>query len=168
LLRRFTVADVDDFVALYSDPELRRFIAVSDDFGSERARRRIENDDEEWNRLGRRMLVMIERSSGRFIGRVALYDWPEFGETEVGWALRPDARGYGFATEAGRAFASWGFEHLVLPYVVSLIAPDNGASIRVAQRLGMNVLRDDILNGKSVVVYSVTADGLAAACHPDA
>jgi RimJ/RimL family protein N-acetyltransferase len=99
---------VDDFVALYSDSELRRFIAVSDDFGPEGARRRIENDDEEWNRLGRRMLVMIERSSGRFIGRVALYDWPEFGETEVGWALRPDARGYGFATEAGRAFASLG------------------------------------------------------------
>jgi hypothetical protein len=34
--------------------------------------------------------------------------------------------------------------------------------------LGMSVLRDDVLNGKSVLVYSATADSLVAACHPDA
>jgi RimJ/RimL family protein N-acetyltransferase len=106
------------------------------------------------------MLVMIERASGRFVGRAALYDWPQFGETEVGWVVRADARGCGFATEAGRAFAAWGFEHLKPPYLTAMIKPENVASIRVAERLGMSVLREDVLNGMPLVVYSVTAAGL--------
>jgi RimJ/RimL family protein N-acetyltransferase len=166
LLRRFTTADVDDFVALYGDPEVRRFIAVSDDFGPELARRRIEADQTEWDQLGHRMLVMIERSSGRFLGRVALYDWPQFGEIEVGWALRADARGHGFATEAARAVANWGFEHLRPPYLTAMIKPINEPSIGVAERLGMSTIRDEVLHGVPVIVYAVDRDRWTALVQP--
>ena len=45
--------------------------------------------------------------------------------------LRPDAWGFGFATEAGRACVDWGFRHLGLESVTAMIRPDNGRSIRV-------------------------------------
>ena len=156
LLRRFAPADVDDFVALQTDPEVSRYIQVAQPFGRQQAGERIQADEAEWRERGRRMLAIEERASGRFVGRVTLHDWEQFGETEVGWALRGDARGRGFATEAARAYASWGFRNFAVPYLTAMIRPDNARSIAVAARLGMTELRTDVLSGNPVVVYSVT------------
>lgn len=98
-------------------------------------------------------MAIVERASGRFVGRSGLNYWPQFDETEVGWVLRPDAWGRGFATEAGRACLEWGFTHLDLPYLTAMIRPENHPSIRVAERLGMRPLRSDLLMDVPVVVY---------------
>jgi len=156
LLRRFASADVDDFVALQADPEVRRYIQLAQPFGREQASERIQNDEVEWQERGRRMLAIEERAGGRFLGRVTLHHWAQFGETEVGWALRGDARGRGFATEAARAFADWGFRNFDVPYLTAMIRPDNARSIAVAARLAMTELRTDVLSGNPVVVYSVS------------
>jgi RimJ/RimL family protein N-acetyltransferase len=156
LLRRFAAADVDDFVALQADPEVRRYIQLAQPFGREQAAERVENDEAEWQERGRRMLAIEERAGGRFLGRVTLHHWAQFGETEIGWALRGDARGRGFATEAARAFADWGFRNLDVPYLTAMIRPDNARSIAVAARLGMTELRTDVLSGNPVVVYAVS------------
>jgi len=155
LLRRFASADVDDFVALQTDPEVRRFIQLAQPFGRRQAAERVQADEAEWEELGHRMLAIEERASGRFLGRVTLHHWAHLGETEIGWALRGDARGRGFATEAARAYASWGFRNLAVPYLTAMIRPDNARSIAVAARLGMTELRTDVLSGNPVVVYSI-------------
>lgn len=104
----------------------------------------------------------VERRSGRFVGRTGLKYWPQFGETEVGWMLRPDDRGRGYATEAGRASLAWGFERFDLPYITAMIQPENVASVRVAERLGMEPVRTDELIGEEVVVYALSREGWAA------
>ena len=48
---------------------------------------RVNGDAEDWD-AGRRMLIVSERATGRFLGRVGILDWPQFGETEVGWIFR--------------------------------------------------------------------------------
>ncbi len=68
------------------------------------------------------MHAVLGRLSGRFLGRVGLKYWPQFDETEVGWVLRRDAWGHGYATEAARACLDWGFGNLAIPY-----HPDNAA-----------------------------------------
>ncbi|HYI17141.1 MAG TPA: GNAT family N-acetyltransferase [Solirubrobacteraceae bacterium] len=156
LLRRFALPDVDDFVALQADREVRRYIQVAQPFGREQATERVQNDEAEWQERGRRLLAIEERAGGRFLGRVTLHDWAQFGETEIGWALRGDARGQGFATEAARAYMAWGFRNLDVPYLTAMIRPDNGPSIAVAARLGMTEVRTDVLSGNPVVVYAVS------------
>jgi len=156
LLRRFALPDVDDFVALQADREVRRYIQVAQPFGREQATERVQNDEAEWQERGRRLLAIEERAGGRFLGRVTLHDWAQFGETEIGWALRGDARGHGFATEAARAYMVWGFRNLDVPYLTAMIRPDNGPSIAVAARLGMTEVRTDVLSGNPVVVYAVS------------
>ena len=47
---------------------------------------------------------------GRLIGHGGLNFVPEFGETEVLWALHPDAWGKGYATEVARAALGYGFD----------------------------------------------------------
>ena len=82
------------------------------------------------------MFSVIEKTSGRWIGRVGPWqpwDWPG---TEVGWALHPDARGKGYALEAARASIDYAFDHLGWDEVIHCIHPDNAPSQKVAMRLG--------------------------------
>jgi RimJ/RimL family protein N-acetyltransferase len=52
LLRRLSMADVDGLVALYSDPEVRRYIHVPDGYGRDQAIDRVDADAREWDDLG--------------------------------------------------------------------------------------------------------------------
>jgi RimJ/RimL family protein N-acetyltransferase len=96
--------------------------------GTNRRFARVEADAREWDDLAHRFLAVMDGRTGRFLGRAAVYDWPQFGETEVGWVLLPDARGQGFATEAGAAALTWSFRILDVPYPTALIRPDNERS----------------------------------------
>jgi RimJ/RimL family protein N-acetyltransferase len=160
-LRRVEGDDVDELVAMYADPDVREFIPSAANYDRAVALGRVASDAEDWD-AGRRTLIVCERATDRFLGRVAIIDWPEFGETEVGWIFASSGRGRGYATEAGRAAQEWAFEHLDVPYLTALIRADNAPSIGVAERLGMAPIRDDELLGVPVVVYAITREAAAA------
>lgn len=65
------------------------------------------------------------------------FDAPFMPAVEIGWRLTPEAWGQGLATEAAAAALAFAFDVLELPQVVSYTVPDNDASRRVMQRLGM-------------------------------
>jgi RimJ/RimL family protein N-acetyltransferase len=152
LLRPLRATDLDDVVAMHAMPDVIRSMGM---FERSRTLARLEKNEQEWRERGHGLVAVIERDTDRFLGRSGLKYWPQFGETEVGWVLRTDVWGRGFATEAGRACIEWGFGPLDLPYLTAMIVPDNNRSIRVAQRLGMRPLRSDALFDLPVVVYSV-------------
>lgn len=96
---------------------------------------------EQWRRFGIGKFVVELRRDRLVVGRVGVQlldpeTWEPAegpgGRPELGWTLRPEHRGNGYATEAGRAVLDW----LDAPHVISLIAPDNLRSQRVAGRLG--------------------------------
>jgi len=91
---------------------------------------------------------IVERD-GELIGRVGLIIWDrrtwetsaydlagDHAQEELGWALVRRAWGYGYATEAAEAVKSWCYEQRGIEHLVSLIAPDNVRSQRVAEKLG--------------------------------
>ncbi len=145
-----TTGDLDEFLGLHAEPEIARFISVYD---RQRAMERLRASDREWAQRGHGLLAIVERLSGRFLGRIGLKYWPQFDETEVGWVLRLDAWGQGFATEAGKATIAWGFRQTEVEYLTAMIRPGNTRSIRVAERLGMTPLRTDVLFNDPVVIY---------------
>jgi RimJ/RimL family protein N-acetyltransferase len=152
LLRPLALGDVDELVALHDHPEVARFIKRLERPAAEE---RLRLAEREWLERGHGMFAVLDRVTGRFLGRAGLKYWDQFDETEVGWALRRDAWGHGYATEAARACVEWGFASLELPYLTAMIHPQNEASIRLAHRLGMSRLRADVLLGDRVVVYSL-------------
>jgi RimJ/RimL family protein N-acetyltransferase len=152
LLRPLTFADVDELVAMHAHAEVERFMGPFDRAG---AVTRIESNQREWQERGHGRMAIIERATGRFLGRTGLKYWPQFDETEIGWALYPKVWGRGIATEAARACVDWGFESLTVPYLTAMIQPDNERSIGVAERLGMRPLRPDVLLDIPVVVYAL-------------
>jgi RimJ/RimL family protein N-acetyltransferase len=69
--------------------------------------------------------------------------------------LRRQEWGHGYATEAARACADWGFRVFAYPYLTAMIVAENTRSIRVAEGLGMTRLRVELLFDVAVVVHSV-------------
>jgi RimJ/RimL family protein N-acetyltransferase len=89
-----------------------------------------------WRVQGFGMFSVLEKATRRWIGRVGPWrpqGWPG---NEIGWNLRRDCWGHGYATEAAEATIDWAFEHLGWKDIIHCIAPANLASQRVATKLG--------------------------------
>ena len=115
-----------------------------------------------WVMEGFSMFSVIEKTSGRWIGRLGPwrpYGWPG---TEVGWGLTPDACGKGYATEGSAAAIDWAFDTLGWTEVIHTIDPGNLGSIAVAERLGSRhrgaATLPPPLESWSVQVYGQTRD----------
>ena len=111
-----------------------------------------------WALLGFGYWVVRERDTGRFVGEVGFADFrreisPPLDAPEAGWVLAPWAHGRGFATEAVRAALAWGDAHLAAPRTVCMIAPENAASIRVAQKLGFREFGRTSFKGDDTLLF---------------
>ena len=94
-----------------------------------------------WVIQGYGMFSVIEKSTGRWIGRLGPWcpeGWPG---TEVGWGLLADVRGNGYAPEGAAAAMDWAFDTLGWHEIIHCIALDNAASQAVARKLGSRMLR---------------------------
>ena len=82
-------------------------------------------------------LDLVEsRQSGAGVGMCGLLRRDCHPDVEIGFAFLAAARGQNYAFEAGRAVIEFGLRTLRLPRIVALTAPDNGASMRVLEKLG--------------------------------
>lgn len=89
-----------------------------------------------WHLQGFAMFSLIEKSSGRWVGRCGPWQPEGWPGTEVGWSLSRDAWGKGYATEAAIAAMDWAVDVLGWTDIIHTIDPANLPSQRVAERLG--------------------------------
>ncbi|MFB7558373.1 GNAT family N-acetyltransferase [Streptomyces brevispora] len=151
-LRPLEISDVDAFVELHADPEVNRFVGA---YSRQQALERLADIERQWAERGHGLCAVELRSSGEFIGRTGLQYWQQFDEVELGWTLRAECWGRGYATEAAQACLDWGFATLEADYFTALIRPGNMPSVKVAERLGFAPRRQDELNGNPVTVYTL-------------
>jgi RimJ/RimL family protein N-acetyltransferase len=95
------------------------------------------------------------KADGVLIGRIGLWKPEGWPGVEVGWKLARHAWGNGYATEGARASIEWGWEMLDVPTLISLIHPQNHASMRVAERLGMHRARQHSINSQRAIVFEL-------------
>jgi RimJ/RimL family protein N-acetyltransferase len=89
-----------------------------------------------WSLRGFSMFSVIERETGRWVGRIGPWmpqGWPG---TEVGWGLAPAAMGKGYGVEAATACMDWVVDHLGWTDIIHIIDPANTPSEQLAARLG--------------------------------
>lgn len=140
------VADFDECFAMWSDPEVTRYIGGRP-FTVEEVWTRLLRYVGHWSLLGFGYWVVRERASGQLVGEVGFADFKReiqpsiMGTPETGWVLARSAHGKGYATEAVRAALAWGDQHFSAGRTVCLIAPDNVASIRVADKCGYKLVQ---------------------------
>jgi RimJ/RimL family protein N-acetyltransferase len=98
----------------------------------------LSEDEGHWDRFGFGPWAVIERQGGDYLGRVGLR-WTEVGDRagiELVWAIDPARHGEGFAAEAAAAAVDLAAD-LELDEVFAMILPSNAASLRVAEKIGL-------------------------------
>jgi RimJ/RimL family protein N-acetyltransferase len=156
-LRPWRDDDLDAYASMCADPEVMRHLGSGATLSSADAWRSMAMFVGHWQLRGFGTWAVEERATHRFVGRVGLHEpegWPGL---EVGWMLDRSTWGRGYATEAGRVSLDYAWRVLGAEHVISLIAPDNAASIRVAERLGESLEGTFALDELDVLVYGVDA-----------
>jgi RimJ/RimL family protein N-acetyltransferase len=139
-LRAHRVEDFEPIFAAASDPEVMRHITGP--MSREDTWRRMMCGPGSWALLGYGYWVVERLDDGAVIGQVGLADFkrdmvPSIeGLPELGYVFAAAGQGRGFATEAALAALAFADRELAAEQVVAIIDPDNGPSIRVAERCG--------------------------------
>jgi ribosomal-protein-alanine N-acetyltransferase len=160
LLREFDERDAAAFYALGSDPAIIRY--TGDPGGGLRS---VEHAAEvlrshplaDYREHGFGRWACVLRGSDAVIGFAGLKRLPELGEVDIGYRFLPPYWGAGLATEAGRAVLAYGFGPLGLRRVIGLAEPENAASVRVLEKLGLRADGSVEYGGKRVARYVVEA-----------
>jgi len=126
--------DLDGWAELMGDADSARFIGGAQPRAG--AWRGLMTMAGAWALHGFAMFSMIEKASGRWIGRTGPWQPEGWPGTEVGWGVVRSAEGQGFAHEAAVASIDWAFATLGWSEVIHCIDPANTPSQRLAERLG--------------------------------
>ncbi len=142
ILREFHPEDVDALSLILSDPEAMRFyVKPFDRHGTEEW---ITRNRQRYTKDGHGLWAMLLKAGDELIGDCGLVVQEVDGanEIEVAYHVRRDHWGQGFATEAARACRDYGFAHLGVSRLVSIIRPENIPSRRVAEKNGMMIWKE--------------------------
>lgn len=163
-LREFGLGDLEDTMAVVGDPRVTRYLSF--DVKTREQQRALLAAQVERARLSPRLeyyLAATETSSSRLVGFVRL-GLGAHRSAKLGYAVRFDCWGRGFATEAAGLLLNYGFRDLGLHRVTAACGPDNVGSIRVLEKLGYvyeGRLRDHVYtNGawRDSLLYALLED----------
>jgi RimJ/RimL family protein N-acetyltransferase len=167
VLRKPEATDREGYAEMWGDPEVVRYLGGTTLAPSE-VPQAIERMLRHWDRHGVGLFSVLRKEDERLLGRVGYLLWdPERWEHamneelegdveyEIGWTIARAYWNQGYATEAAIACRDHAFRELGRYRVISLIAPPNVASIRVAEKLGESYKRDVELRLGIVRLYSL-------------
>lgn len=165
LLREFTLDDAVPFLRLCADPDIIRYtrdpgaVKTLDDARACLLARPIAD----YAKHGYGRWACVLKSSGEVIGFVGLKYLDDLREVDLGYRLFPEHWGQGFATEASRPTLEYGFARLKLPRILGLVDPENVASVRVLQKLGMTYVETIEDVGDPIAKYQIST--ITSASH---
>jgi len=132
---------LDDLWALYCNPKITKYIPDAPR-SREEAKEELEghmHGHPKHPELG--LWATIHKETGRFIGRCGLLPWTIDGQydVEVAYTIAQEYWGQGLATEGALGIRDYAFDKLRLVRLICLIDPENIASQRVAEKMGMTL-----------------------------
>jgi [ribosomal protein S5]-alanine N-acetyltransferase len=161
VIREMRRSDVESLHLLFSDPLFMRFWPV---FDRSRTERWVEESLQNYARYGFGLWALTLRGSDEAIGDCGLDFIKGLEGTEriegreqiqIGWHVRRDLWGQGLATEAALACRDYAFDRLGLSTLSALIQPANTASRRVAEKIGMTLLRQVQHRDRTICLYGM-------------
>jgi [ribosomal protein S5]-alanine N-acetyltransferase len=157
-LRQFESEDVDALATILSDPETMRYYPTP--FDRAGVADWIQRNQTRYANHGHGLWAMIRNATGELIGDCGLVRQSVDGadEIEIGYHVRRDLWGHGYATEAARACRDHAFATLRTDRLISLIRPENLASRRVAEKNGMSIWKEVTHANLLHYVYAIRRD----------
>ncbi len=139
-LRAFRRSDFDDYAGLYGDPEVLRYLGGgAATWDRSRCWRHLAFVLGHWQLEGSGMWAVELREADTLVGTIGFAEPEGWPGCELAWILAPRWWGRGYATEGARAALAYAFNVLKKDHIISLIHPENHASVRVAERIGLSL-----------------------------
>jgi RimJ/RimL family protein N-acetyltransferase len=163
LLEPLSEQRAEEFVALTALEETMRYWGTGGPYTRATAERHFAASLERVREhgFGKRWIVSKQSGDGlgftetNFVGDGCGDVSPD--DVEIGWMLSPDVWGQGYATEAALAIRDEAFERLALESIIAMHDPENGASQRIIEKLGMTFEAEELgWLGGSLRVYRLT------------
>ena len=155
LMRSFVVeTDSESMLAVYGDPHVMRFIpgGALTDIGAVRST--LETHTRAQQTQGFSSWAIVERKTGRVIGDAGFGIFEPTGDIELGYTLARNCWGRGYATEAAKACLAAGLADLAALRIIAVVDEENGASQRVAERIGMAMTETIEAHGRPHVLFA--------------
>ena len=166
VLRGWEPGDAPAALAAYGDEQVAHWLSPAMDRVQDIKAMRVLL--ERWIAEDTRLLTpagrwAIERREDRqVVGGASLLPLPPDEEFEIGWALRQQAWGHGYATESGLALARWAFDQGI-EQVIALVRPANTRAAASVRRTGMEwVGETDKYHGLRLQEYRLRPGDLLA------
>jgi RimJ/RimL family protein N-acetyltransferase len=139
VLTMWDKGDAEMIRQLHSTIETTRYLSGAAPWTLDKAEERLKSWFGEQARDGTTKYKMLRREDGRFIGRAGFSRFQESGrgEFELGYSLRQEAWGNGYATEIAGALSQWFFSRGLAKQFIAFTHPENAASQRVLRKIGM-------------------------------
>lgn len=154
-LRRYRQDDLEDLHAMFSDPQ--HMCWYPEPFPREGTQEWLDRQIARYRDPGYGLWIVEDRRTGEFLGTAGpapmLVEGVE--HVEIGWHTKPGRKGEGIAPGAGAAARDWAFANLPVDHLISLVRPENIASCRVAEKIGMHVDRQADHKGLLHRIYRI-------------
>lgn len=146
----------DGLFAMNSDIEVMRYNTGKPDTPAD-TQAMIDRVKARWKEYGFSWWSFFEKDSGQLIGAGCIQHLGRdpANPLEIGWRLRRDRWGNGYASEAARAMAGFAFDTLNAPLLCAVCHPDNHASAHVMKKLGMQFKATESWYDMQVAVYDM-------------
>ncbi|MCA1992155.1 MAG: GNAT family N-acetyltransferase [Coleofasciculus sp. S288] len=157
-LRQFTFDDVDDLYCIYSHPDLIKYLSNDKPFQKEHTRAAINSLVKNWQQYRFGIWAVVYKKHEKLIGHCGLRFLENTREIQLSYLLLPSYWGKGLGTEAASSVLSYAFEVVCLDRIVAIAKPENMASRRVMEKVGMKYQEDAYYYDNHVVYYSISRD----------
>ena len=158
IVRHLRVDDLADLLEVCGDPDVMLYMGDGRPLSREQTEKWIEKSQVNYRQHGFGCFAVVARESHKFVGFCGLVN-PSFGkvpEAEIIYALKKEHWGQGLAREVAGAMIEFGFGQCHLQRIVATIAPENSASVRIVERLGLKCQGDRTdEHGLPEVVYAI-------------
>lgn len=136
-MRKLTLDDFEVLARIRAKEEVSRYLGTLAMQTPEKIAARLQFYISCYETHGFGVSAVLRKSDGEFIGWGGLQPLEDSGEIEVGYGFDTPHWGRGYATEMAEAWLRYGFEEAGLERIVAVAVPENTASRRVMEKLGM-------------------------------
>ena len=152
-LHPVTEADADALHALWISPGVRRFLWDDEIISDERTDDAIHTSETLFERNDFGLWVARDRFDRSLAGFVGIWPFREAQEFELLFGIDERLWGHGYATEIGQAVIEYCFKTLRMPVIRASTDAENGASVRVLEKLGFTQTRRATVNRLDTIFF---------------
>lgn len=142
ILREFTIDDAQAVYEFGANPEVHKYTGDELLTSLKRAKEIIETVVlKDYKNYGYGRWAVIFKPDNKLIGFAGLKYLPEIDETDIGFRFLPQYWGKGIATEASIEILKYAFENLGIDRIIGIAMPENAASCRVLEKVGLSLYK---------------------------